>query len=45
VDVVRYLIERGADVNAKNTRGQTPLDAGKASRKDRTDIVAFLSRP
>ncbi len=42
-EVARYLIEHGASVTAKNARGQTPLDAAKASRKNRTDIVKLLS--
>jgi uncharacterized protein len=43
LDVVRFLIAHGADVTAKNARGQTPLDAAKASRKNRSDIVQLLS--
>ncbi len=43
LEVVRYLVDHGADLSAKNTRGQTPLDAAKASRKNRADIVKFLS--
>lgn len=42
-DVVRYLIAHGADASAKNARGQTPLDAARASRKDRNDIVSVLA--
>lgn len=42
-DVARFLIEHGANVTAKNARGQTPLDAAKSSRKDRRDIVKLLS--
>ena len=42
-DVARYLIDHGANTGAKNARGQTPLDAAKASRKDRRDIVKLLS--
>jgi ankyrin repeat protein len=42
--VVRYLVEHGADLNAKNSRRQTPLDSAKAGRKDRSEIVAFLSQ-
>jgi ankyrin repeat protein len=42
-EIARYLIERGADVTAKNARSQTPLDSAKASRKNRTDIVKLLS--
>jgi ankyrin repeat protein len=40
--IVRHLIARGADLAAKNKRGQTPLDAAKASRRDLSDIVAIL---
>jgi uncharacterized protein len=42
-DVARYLIDHGANTGSKNARGQTPLDAAKASRKDRRDIVKLLS--
>jgi ankyrin repeat protein len=42
-EVARYLIEHGANVGAKNSRGLTPLDAAKSSRKDRRDIVKLLS--
>jgi ankyrin repeat protein len=42
LEVVRYLLEHGADTSIKNSRGQTPLDAAKASRKNRTDIVQLL---
>jgi uncharacterized protein len=43
VDIVRYLIEHGADPGIKNTRGQTALEAAKAGRKDRSDIVKFFA--
>lgn len=43
LEVVRYLIAHGADVGIKNTRGQTPLEAAKSSRKNRVDIAKFLS--
>ena len=43
LDVVRYLVDRGADINAKNTRGQTSIEAAKTSRKDRSDIVKYFS--
>lgn len=43
LEIARYLVEHGADLSAKNGRGQTPLDAAKASRKNRTDIVQLLS--
>jgi ankyrin repeat protein len=42
-DVFRYLLDHGADLNAKNARGLTPADAAKASRKDRSDIVKLLA--
>lgn len=42
-DVARYLLAHGADPNAKNGRGLTPLDAARASRKDRSDIVKLLA--
>jgi ankyrin repeat protein len=42
LEVVRYLLDHGADKSIKNARGQTPLDAAKASRKNRTDIVQIL---
>jgi hypothetical protein len=47
--VVRYLIERVADRSIKNhrsiknPRGQMPLAAAKAGRKDRSDIVKFFA--
>lgn len=40
--VVKALIERGADLQARNERGLTPLEAARASRKDRTRIVEIL---
>jgi ankyrin repeat protein len=43
LDVVRYLVEHGANVGTKNARGQTPLDTARSSRKNRSDIVKFLS--
>jgi ankyrin repeat protein len=43
LEVVKYLVEHGASLTIKNARGQTALDAGKASRKDRSEIVAYLS--
>ena len=43
LDVVRYLVEHGADLGAKNGRGQTPVEAAKASRKDRSDIVKYFA--
>ncbi len=43
IEVFRYLVEHGADLAAKNAKGLTPLEAAKASRKDRSDIVKFLA--
>ncbi len=31
--MARYLIDRGADLNAKNKVGQTPYDLAKASHR------------
>jgi ankyrin repeat protein len=42
--IVKFLVERGADLEAKNKRGQTPLAAAKASRKDLGEIVAILEK-
>jgi hypothetical protein len=40
--IVRGLVDLGADLKATNKRGQTPLAAAKASRKDIGPIVAIL---
>jgi ankyrin repeat protein len=40
---VRFLIARGANLQAQNKRGQTPLAAAKASRKDLSQLVEILS--
>ena len=42
--VVRYLAEQGADVNAPNQRGQTPLDVAVYSRErfERKSTVTLL---
>ena len=42
--VVRYLAEQGADVNARNQRGQTPLDVAVYSRErfERKSTVTLL---
>ena len=42
--VVRYLAEQGADVNARNQRGQTPLDVAVYSRDrfERKSTVTLL---
>ncbi len=38
--MVKLLVEKGADVDAKDNKGQTPLDL--AGKKNHTDIVSFL---
>jgi ankyrin repeat protein len=40
--IVRALIVRGASLTAQNKRGQTPLAAAMASRKDLAHLVAVL---
>jgi ankyrin repeat protein len=40
--IVRHLVAKGADLGAKNKRGQTPLEAATASRKDLSALVAIL---
>jgi uncharacterized protein len=42
--IVRYLVERGASLTAKNKQGRTPLDVAVASRRDLGGIVAFLKQ-
>ncbi len=39
VDVMVFLIDRGADANARNDRGLTPIHLAKDSRKD---LLVFL---
>lgn len=39
-DVVRVLLERGADVGIRNTKGQTALETAEMSRHD--NVVALL---
>jgi len=41
IEVVRELIERGADINAKDDYGETALDWARWN--DHQDIVALLS--
>jgi ankyrin repeat protein len=41
-ELVRFLVAHGARLDATNNRGQTPLDVGVASRKDRSSTVAVL---
>ena len=42
LDIIKYLAEHGASLDAKNTAGQTALDAARASRRDRTAAAALL---
>ena len=47
IAIVEYLISRGADVNAKDNDGQTPLDLAKKRQEEEIDnlhMVVFLSR-
>jgi ankyrin repeat protein len=39
---VRFLVEHGADVQAKDASGRTPLDVAKTSKEPLTETVAFL---
>jgi len=41
-EIVHYLIDHGANLEAKNKRGQTPLAAAMASRKDLTPLISIL---
>src|SRR5262249_11828076 len=40
--IVRFLISRGANLQAKNKRGQTPLAAAMASRKELGPLIEIL---
>ena len=40
--IVRFLIARGASLEAKNKRGQTPLAAASASRKELGALIDIL---
>ena len=42
--IVRFLVERGASLTAKNKQGRTPLEVAMASRRELGDIVAFLKQ-
>jgi len=44
VSIVKFLVENGANLSAKNKQNRTPLDVAVASRKDLGDIVAFLKQ-
>ena len=40
--IVRFLVESGASLTAKNKQGRTPLDVAVASRRELGAIVEFL---
>ena len=40
LDVVKYLISKGADVNIKDARGNDAL--ADAKRENRTDVIDYL---
>jgi len=42
VSIVKFLVENGANLSAKNKQNRTPLEVAVASRKDLGDIVAYL---
>ena len=42
--IVRFLVENGASLTAKNKQGRTPLEAAMASRRELGGIVAFLKQ-
>jgi ankyrin repeat protein len=42
--IVRFLVENGANLTAKNKQGRTPLDVAVASRRERGEIVAYLKQ-
>jgi ankyrin repeat protein len=42
--IVRFLVESGANLTAKNKQGRTPLDVAVASRRDLGGIVAYLKQ-
>ena len=41
-DILRFLAANGANIEAKNAQGRTPLEVATASRKDRASNVAIL---
>jgi uncharacterized protein len=43
-EIIRYLVEHGASLETKNAKGQTPLDAARASRRDRTAAAEVLQK-
>ncbi|NCD22468.1 MAG: ankyrin repeat domain-containing protein, partial [Spartobacteria bacterium] len=42
LEIVRFLLERGADVNARNEYGKTPLCLAALDHRD--DVVACLQQ-
>jgi hypothetical protein len=42
--IVRFLVASGANLDAKNKQGRTPLDVAVASRRELGGIVAFLKQ-
>lgn len=40
--IVRFLVEQGARLDAKDKRGRTPLDLATTSRRERPDLVELL---
>jgi uncharacterized protein len=42
--IVRFLVDSGANLAAKNKQGRTPLDVAVASRRELGGIVAFLKQ-
>ena len=41
---MRFLVDSGANLNAKNKQNRTPLEAALASRKDVAGIVTYLKQ-
>ena len=41
LSIVKYLIEKGADFKAKDTKGNTPLDI--ASKHYKYDIISYIN--
>lgn len=44
LDIIRYLVAHGASLQAKNAKGQMPLDAAHASRRDRSAAAVLLEQ-
>jgi ankyrin repeat protein len=41
-DVVRFLIDNGADINIQNARGETPLFRAVGNENTRLDVVEYM---